>query len=218
MATGGAGAHLESRVAADCLASVLVGGPVRGLPDHVARAVRVQRAYEGHPLDDVIVDADGTGDPATLSLQVKRSFTFGQSPLFQEVMKQCWGTFSAPSFRHGRDRFGTAIGTATGADDDRRTVLEWARQSADAADFHGRIRASGFANDRMRTGPRDRPSTTTPAGVSSSTSSWSTSTSSTSRPRATTRTPSTGSGPPWTLGRTAEPPISGRPSWPRRTP
>ncbi|WP_137141147.1 hypothetical protein [Azospirillum brasilense] len=133
------------------MASVLVGGAVRGLPDHVARAVRVQRAYEGHPLDDVIVDADGAGGPAALSLQVKRSLTFGDNPLFHEVMKQCWDTFSAAGFRQERDRFGPAIGTATGADDDRRTVLEWARQSADAADFHGRIRAPGVANDRMRT-------------------------------------------------------------------
>lgn len=150
MATGGAGAHLESRVAAYCLASVLVGGAVRGLPDYVARAVRVQRAYEGQPLDDVIVDADGAGGPATLSLQVKRSLPFGDNPLFHDVMKQCWDTFSASGFRHGQDRFGPAMGTTTGADDDRRTVLEWARQSANADDFYGRIRAPGVANAQMR--------------------------------------------------------------------
>lgn len=54
-ATGGAGVHFESRAAAYYLSSLLVEGAVRGLGNAVAKEVRLQRRYEGQPLDDVII-------------------------------------------------------------------------------------------------------------------------------------------------------------------
>ncbi|MHA7062879.1 hypothetical protein [Azospirillum argentinense] len=149
--TGGAGTHLESRIVACYLTSVLVGGAVRGLPDCTARSVRVQRAYEDEPLDDAIIEAEDADGLRTMRLQAKRSLTFGNNALFHEVMAQCWDTFKKAGFRHGRDRLGVAVGTTTGADDDRQSALQWARQSADAGDFFRRIAQPGLSNEPMRT-------------------------------------------------------------------
>ncbi|GLR79052.1 hypothetical protein HUE56_04460 (plasmid) [Azospirillum oryzae] len=150
LSTGGAGTHLESRIVADYLASVLVGGVVRGLPDCVAKSVRVQRAFENEPLDDVIVDAEGADGPRTMRLQAKRVFAFGDNETFNEVMKQAWDTFSSPTFRAGKDRLGVAFGAITGADEHRQTALHWARQSADAGDFSRRLAQRNVGNATMR--------------------------------------------------------------------
>jgi len=150
--TGGAGIHLESWIAAYYLATTLLGGAVRGLPSGaIATAVRLQRAYQGKPLDDIIVSATNATGACTLSLQAKRALAVGNNALFLEVLKQCWQTFDSPEFKHGQDRFGVAIGIP-----DRRferagrTVLAWARQHADADDFFSLIATEGVASDDMR--------------------------------------------------------------------
>ena len=90
ISTGGSGVHFESHVGAYFLASVLTGGSVRGLPSGTTSiAVKFQRAFEGSPLDDVIVHGTSIAGRSTLSLQVKRTFTFGDNELFDEVMAQC---------------------------------------------------------------------------------------------------------------------------------
>jgi hypothetical protein len=152
IATGGAGVHLESWIIADHLAATLTGGAVRGLPaGSVARAVRLQRAFEGAPLDDLILTAADAVGPATLSLQVKRSLTFGDNPLFREVMDACWQTFNDSGFQPGRDRFGVALGvTPARLDQAMRPCLRWARDSVDAADFFRRIGTRRLANEDMR--------------------------------------------------------------------
>lgn len=152
IATGGAGIHLESRIAAYYLASVLTGGAVRGLPRGVAaRQVELQRAALGQPLDDVIVHGQSSGGPSTLSLQVKRTLAFGDNELFKEVMAECWKTFKGADFREGIDRFGVAVGTPDlGVEKAGRNVFAWARESANAADFLTRMRIENFASAGMR--------------------------------------------------------------------
>lgn len=152
ISTGGAGAHLESWIGADYLAATLTGGAVRGLPaGHVARVVKLQRAFEGAPLDDLILSAESAAGPATLALQVKRSLTFGENPLFREVMGQCWQTFTGSGFQPGRDRFGVALGVAPARlDQSLRPCLRWARDSHEAADLFRRIGTRGLANDGKR--------------------------------------------------------------------
>ena len=115
IATGGAGTHFESRVAAYYLAAALVQTGVRGLAEGLAHRVRLQRAFEGQPLDEVIVDAQAPTGVATLSLQVKRSIAFGDNALFHKVIAECWETLQTPSFREGTDRFGIALGITSAA-------------------------------------------------------------------------------------------------------
>jgi len=152
ISTGGAGTHLESRVAAYYLAMLLSGGESRGLPSH-ARVARIglQRAFEGNPLDDVIIHADVASGQVTLSLQVKRTLIFGDNKLFHEVMGECWGTFNMDSFCNGSDRVGVAVGTRTPSFENHgRDVLSWASDSANAGDFLARIQTAKLANQGMR--------------------------------------------------------------------
>lgn len=150
--TGGAGIHLESWLAADYLAATLTGGAVRGLPaGAVATGVKLQRRFEGQPLDDLIVSALNATGTATLALQAKRTLSFGNNLLFRDVMSQCWQTFTGDAFQPGRDRFGIAIGTPdTRFERAGRNCLNWARYSSDAADFFSRISAKDVASNAMR--------------------------------------------------------------------
>jgi len=150
ISTGGSGVHFESHVGAYFLASVLTGGSVRGLPSGTtSTAVKFQRAFEGSALDDVIVHGTSMAGTATLSLQVKRTFTFGDNELFDEVMAQCWETYKTAA---SQDRFGVAVATTTGRFEQAgRNVLAWVRQSANFTDFFLRIKTKKLASDGMRT-------------------------------------------------------------------
>jgi hypothetical protein len=70
--------------------SLLTGAEPRGLPGTTIDRVELQRAAEGHPLDDVIVHAHDTGgNSAVLEIQVKRSITFTPGdPVFRAVVRQ----------------------------------------------------------------------------------------------------------------------------------
>lgn len=150
ISTGGSGVHFESHVGAYFLASVLTGGSVRGLPSGTtSTAVKFQRSFEGSPLDDVIVHGTSKAGTATLSLQVKRTFTFGDNELFYEVMTQCWETYK---IAESQDRFGVAVATTTSRFEQAgRNVLAWARQSSSSTDFFRRIETKKLASDGMRT-------------------------------------------------------------------
>lgn len=152
ISTGGSGIHFESHVGSYFLAQVLTGGAVRGLPSGTtSTTVKFQRAFEGATLDDVIVQGASMAGPATLSLQVKRTFTFGDNALFHEVMAQCWATYTKAEFRPQTDRFGVAIATSTNRFEQAgRNVLAWARQSANHTDFLHRIATKKLASDGMR--------------------------------------------------------------------
>ena len=153
ISTGGSGTHFESHVGSYFLAAVLTGSSVRGLPSGTTSAtVKFQRAFDGVPLDDVIVQGASMAGPATLSLQVKRTFTFGDNALFHKVMTQCWATYTNAEFRPQTDRFGVAIATSTNSFEKAgRNVLAWARNSADSTDFLRRVATKNFANEGMRT-------------------------------------------------------------------
>lgn len=152
-ATGDAGGHFESRVAAYYLSSLLVEGVVRGLDNAVAKEVNLQRRYEEQLLDDVIVKGAYPTGPAVLSLQVKRQLSFtSKNALFQEVLGQCWQTFTNQGFQRDRDSFGVALSVySSKVDDHYQTVLSWARHSVTAQDFFNRIQQPGLSSESSRT-------------------------------------------------------------------
>lgn len=150
--TGGQGTHFESRVAAYYMSSVLVRGVVRGLESAIAEEVKLQRAFEDQPLDDVIVIASLPNGNATLALQVKRTFTFSaKNDTFLEVMDESWRTFQGNKFQQGTDRFGIAFSTySQKVDDHYQSVLSWARHRVSAFDFFRSVDQKGLSHADAR--------------------------------------------------------------------
>src|SRR5579864_6976521 len=88
--SGPAGSLFEGQVGAFFLLSLLVRAEPRGLPGTIIDRVELQRAPEGHPLDDVIVHThDAQGKPGVLEIQVKKGMSFAPSdPIFRSVVGQ----------------------------------------------------------------------------------------------------------------------------------
>jgi hypothetical protein len=152
--TGLAGGYFEGQVGAAYLLSLLVGAEPRGLSATTIDRVKLQRGAEGHPLDDVVVEAhDAQGNAALLEIQVKRGISFAPSdPVFRDVVGQIAKVASKPEFLKSRYELAIAIAqTSNRIDGPYQTVLTWARQLGDAATFMSRIQRPGSASDPMRT-------------------------------------------------------------------
>jgi hypothetical protein len=153
-ASGPAGPHFEGEVAAYYLLSLLTGGQPRGLSGTIIDRIELQRASEGHPLDDVIVQAhDLQGRPAVLAIQAKRSMSFAPTDsVFRAVVAQIAETLQWQDFWPTRYELAIAIARTTQKiDGSYQDVLAWAREWGSAAVFMGRIARPGSANDDMRT-------------------------------------------------------------------
>ncbi|KVL16472.1 hypothetical protein [Burkholderia cepacia] len=152
-ASGPAGAHFEGQVAAFYLLAMLCGAPPRGLPGTSIDRIALQQANTGRPLDDVVVHAvDGSGRPAVLEIQVKRTITFTPAdPVFRKVVGQIAEAVRRPDF--WPTQYGLAIATARGSrkiDGPYQDVLALARQIGDAETFVSQLKLPGVANDDMR--------------------------------------------------------------------
>lgn len=152
-ASGPAGAHFEGQIAAFYLLAMLCNAPPRGLPRTKIDRIALQQANTGRPLDDVIVHAvDGSGRPAVLEIQVKRSISFSPADaVFRKVVGQIALAARRPGF--WSTQYGLAIATARGSrkiDGPYQDVLTLARQIGDAATFAAQIKLSGVANEDMR--------------------------------------------------------------------
>src|SRR5437899_1732241 len=110
--SGGAGSIFEARVGASYLLSMLLEVEARGLPGCRVESIRLQRAEEGFPLDDIVVHGiDRKGEAASLEIQVKRTLTFTASDKeFQDVVRQIGTAASAQEFWERRHGFLIAIG------------------------------------------------------------------------------------------------------------
>lgn len=151
--SGPAGAHFEGQVGAFYLLSMLTGAEPRGLPGTMFDRVELQRAAEGHPLDDVIVHAhNALGSPAVLEIQVKRSITFTpKDPIFRAVVDQIARASQKAEFRVSCYELAIATERTSGKIGAYQDVLTWARHLGDATTFTARINRPGSANDDMRT-------------------------------------------------------------------
>lgn len=152
--SGPAGSLFEGQVGAFYLLSLLTGTEARGLPGTMIDRVAFQRAPEGRPLDDVIVDAhDLHGARGVLEIQVKRSITFAPGDeVFRKVVGQIVLASQRPDF--WTTRYELAIATARTSqkiDGAYQDVLTWALQIGDAPTFAARINRPGSANEDMRT-------------------------------------------------------------------
>jgi GNAT superfamily N-acetyltransferase len=153
-ASGPAGSLFEGQVGAFFLLSLLVRAEPRGLPGTTIKRVEFQRAPEGHPLDDVIVQAyDAQGKPAVLEVQVKKSIAFAPSDaIFRSVVSQIVQASRKPEFLTSQYELSIAISKhSQKIDGPYQDVLTWARELGDATTFINRINRSGSANHDMRT-------------------------------------------------------------------
>ncbi len=153
-ASGPAGALFEGQVGAHYLLTMLVEAEPRGLPGMVIERIELQRAGEGHPLDDVIVrGATKIGEPAVLEVQAKRTITFAPTdPVFKDVVEQLARAFPALDLSHQRHQFAVATErTSFKIAGPYQDVLRWAREVCSAAVFFGRVNGRNVGNDNMRT-------------------------------------------------------------------
>ena len=148
---GGEGFTFEGDAAAYYLSALLAEAYAPGIEDrHVVR-VSVQQRALGEPLDDVIVDFEASsGDPARLSLQVKRALTISNAQTnteFREIIRDSWATLKTSHFRIGTDRYGAAVGSvAVGKERALKTLCDWARESLTAGHFEARFGEHGSAS------------------------------------------------------------------------
>lgn len=152
-ASGPAGALFEGQVAAHYLLTMLAEADPRGLPGVLMDRVELQRAGEGHPLDDVIVrGVTRAGELAVLEVQVKRTITFSPSDaVFKSVVEQLAQAFQTLDLVHQRHQFAVATErTSFKITGPYQDVLRWAREVSSASVFFGRINRKKVGNPDMR--------------------------------------------------------------------
>lgn len=148
--TGGAGFTFEDGVAAIYATALLAETTAPGLPGKIVKQVSVQQGPIGHPLDDVIVGAEGPDEVCMrLSLQVKRKLTVSAAATnsdFKETIQRAHLTIVGAEFQLGIDRVGAVVNEiADSSKRDFETLCEWARSDSDTARFVAKLRTKGVA-------------------------------------------------------------------------
>lgn len=126
--TGGSGFFYEGNVAAYYLAALLSGDFQAPLNMRV-RTVKLQQSAYDAPLDDIIVEFEGSLNPR-LHLQVKRSLTISSAETntaYREIITNSWETYKNARNSSGQDYYGGAT------DDISRTALRKFRLVCEAA-------------------------------------------------------------------------------------
>ncbi|MEQ1718389.1 MAG: hypothetical protein ABL907_20800 [Hyphomicrobium sp.] len=152
--TGPAGALFEGQVGAHYLLTLLAEAEPRGLPGVMIERIELQRAGEGHPLDDVIIrGATRAGQPAVLEVQVKRTIAFAPGDaVFKSVVEQLAKAFPTLDLSNQRHQFAVATGrTSFKITGPYQDVLRWARDVGSASVFFARINRKNVGNADMRT-------------------------------------------------------------------
>jgi hypothetical protein len=149
--TGGGGHDFERGVAAYYMAALLSGASPRGVPDGaVLREVRLQTGYAGNLLDDLTVIADLAAGPMTVHMQVKHDIAFtSRDDTFDEVLRDCWATYTTESFNDDLDRMVLVVGVAqTRLSQHYQPLLQTVRTSSDASTFFARVRPGQMAQEQ----------------------------------------------------------------------
>jgi len=153
-ATGDAGGHFEQHVDAFSLSLLLVGATPPILTNTSVVEVCLQTEHLGWQTDDLlIVGETGTGVLRKLAVQVKRSFTVSASSEdCRKTFKGFWDDFQARDrFNESEDRLAvfTQQGTSTLLHS-FNSLLECARASVDADDFHHRVGLEGYVSKKAK--------------------------------------------------------------------
>ena len=154
LATGGAGTTFEQHVGAMFLGLLLTRGIPPVYQDCQIDEVSFQTRHLGWNTDDLLVCCSKeNGERHRLAIQVKRNLVVSSSsPDCEQTIQGFWDDFrTADLFDPERDALllVTLRGTNTLLDG-LGSLLECARNSSDAADFHHRLATPGFISDKAR--------------------------------------------------------------------
>lgn len=154
--SAGTGFTFEDAASAYYLSALLGEGYAPGIENRIVSRIAFQQRSFKEPLDDLVVDyRDAAGEPARLSLQVKRTLTISavaSNDDFREVIQNSWLTYQKDDFRKRADRYGVAVGDV--AKDKARALIslcEKARESLTASAFAARFADGGDASAEVRT-------------------------------------------------------------------
>ncbi|WP_122575728.1 hypothetical protein [Pseudomonas viridiflava] len=153
--TGGAGFTFEDGVVAIYAVALLGETTAAGLPGRIVKKISVQQGALGHPLDDLIVDAEGADEvQMRLSLQVKRKLVISGAKTnidFRETIQRAHLTVASAGFRKYLDRVGAIVNEITDAN--KRvfeTLCEWARSEVETTSFVNKVMTEGVAGDKKK--------------------------------------------------------------------
>ena len=154
LATGGAGTTFEQHVGAMFLGLLLTRGIPPVFRDCQVDEVSFQTRHLGWKTDDLLVCCSKeNGERHRLVIQVKRNLVVSSSsPDCEQPIQGFWDDFrTADLFDPERDALLLVMlrGTNTLLDG-LGSLLECARNSSDAADFHHRLATPGFISDKAR--------------------------------------------------------------------
>ena len=154
LATGGAGTTFEQHVGAMFLGLLLTRGIPPVFRDCQIDEVSFQTRHLGWNTDDLLVCCSKeNGERHRLAIQVKRNLVVSSSsPDCEQTIQGFWDDFrTADLFDPERDALllVTLRGTNTLLDG-LGSLLECARNSSDAADFHHKLATPGFISDKAR--------------------------------------------------------------------
>ena len=152
--SGPAGPLFEGQVGAHYLLTMMAEADPRGMPGTLIERVELQRAGEGHPLDDIVVRGlTKNGHATLLEIQVKRTVTFSPSDaVFKDVVEQLACAVTTLDFSGEQHQFAVATErTSFKIAGPYQDVLRWAREVGSASVFMGRVERKNTSNDDMRT-------------------------------------------------------------------
>jgi len=152
--TGGQGFSFEDAVSSVYAAALLCEMTAPGLPGRIVRHVSVQQGPFGHPLDDLVVRAEGTDQVSiTFSAQVKRKLVISAANTntdFRETIERAYETVSHAGFLVSLDRVGAIAGEiANAAKRSFETLCEWARAESSSEQFVRKLQTDGAAGDKL---------------------------------------------------------------------
>jgi hypothetical protein len=152
--TGGQGFSFEDAVSSVYTAALLCETTAPGLPGRVVRHVSVQQGSFGHPLDDLIVRAEGADEVSiAFSAQVKRKLVISAASTntdFRETIERAYETLSGAGFQASLDRVGAIVGEISdAAKRSFETLCEWARAESASEQFVRKLQTDGAAGDKL---------------------------------------------------------------------
>ena len=154
--TGSGGVRFESQVQASFVALMLADGFCPCMPPTwPIQKIKLQGKYDGYDTDDLIVftKSPTLNKEAKFLGQIKRHINITyKNKIFSEVMQAAWNDFNNPEvFKEGVDQIALITGPLNDVIiRDVREILEWARDSEDAADFFKKVNRVKFSSNSKR--------------------------------------------------------------------
>lgn len=148
--TGGAGVSFENRVQASRLLAMCLGHVIPGKTDGRVVELRFQSRVLGHHTDDLVCTfEDQSSSRSKVMLQMKRTMhPRGTDGAFSDAVGSAWLDFvNASVFKKYTDSVFLICDTSSyHAMASAGTVSDWARRSADAAEFLLKVSKPKFSN------------------------------------------------------------------------